>query len=39
MAVTNPVQTHKMMERPTEPTFSRTPSGLTKIPDPIIFPE
>lgn len=39
MAVITPVVTHTMMATPTELAFSRTPLGLTKIPDPMMLPE
>lgn len=39
MAVMTPEVTQTIMDTPTELAFSRTPLGLTKIPDPMMFPE
>lgn len=38
MAVIIPVTAHTMSDRPTELEFSKTPFGLTKIPDPMMLP-
>lgn len=39
MAVITPVMIHTIRASPTELAFSRTPLGLTKIPDPMMLPE
>lgn len=38
MAVMRPVRNHSMRDRPTEPEFSKTPFGLTKMPEPMMLP-
>lgn len=38
MAVMIPVTIQTMRARPTEPAFSSTPFGETKIPEPMMFP-